>query len=152
LGYANLEINAPGYMDTLFGMIFTTIACRAMHHAHYVKNYGLLTRLMDRRFEIQSGAPRARSHRVPPRGHLLSSLRERFGLVRSALAETDAPGRCCGQRCHCRLDRRYRNGTVKGSDPGIDRRIGGPNVLRIVGRSMGRSRLGPLPCGQSRKV
>ncbi len=53
LGHANIEINAPGYARTLFGRIFTSSAYHAMHHARYVKNYGLLTVFMDRLFDSE---------------------------------------------------------------------------------------------------
>lgn len=77
LGHSNLEINKPGYMDTLFGKIFTTSAYHAMHHARYVKNYGLLTRVMDRLFDSEwSDTSEVQSRAA--RGQPLTSLRQRY--------------------------------------------------------------------------
>lgn len=50
LGHANIEIRKPGYSRTFSGNIFNTPAYHAMHHARYVKNYGLITPLMDKLF------------------------------------------------------------------------------------------------------
>jgi sterol desaturase/sphingolipid hydroxylase (fatty acid hydroxylase superfamily) len=77
LGHSNLEINAPGYMQTLFGRIFTTSAYHAMHHARYVKNYGLLTRLMDRLFDSEWSDTSQVQTRAA-QGRPLRSLRERL--------------------------------------------------------------------------
>lgn len=50
LGHSNIEIRKPGYADTLMGKVFNTPAYHAMHHARYVKNYGLITSVLDRLF------------------------------------------------------------------------------------------------------
>jgi Delta7-sterol 5-desaturase len=50
LGHSNIEIRKPGYTTTLMGRVFNTPAYHAMHHARYVKNYGLITSVLDRLF------------------------------------------------------------------------------------------------------
>jgi Delta7-sterol 5-desaturase len=50
LGHSNMEIRKPGYARTRMGKIFNTPAYHAMHHARYVKNYGLITSTLDRLF------------------------------------------------------------------------------------------------------
>jgi lathosterol oxidase len=77
IGHANVEINAPRYMETFFGGIFTTSAYHAMHHARYVKNYGLLTRMMDRLFDSEWDDTSAVQTRAAL-GQPLTSLRERL--------------------------------------------------------------------------
>ena len=50
LGHSNIEIRKPGYAQTWIGKIFNTPTYHAMHHARYVKNYGLITSTLDRLF------------------------------------------------------------------------------------------------------
>jgi sterol desaturase/sphingolipid hydroxylase (fatty acid hydroxylase superfamily) len=50
LGHSNIEIRKPGYAQTRIGKIINTPAYHAMHHARYVKNYGLITSTLDRLF------------------------------------------------------------------------------------------------------
>ncbi len=50
LGHSNIEIRKPGYARTWIGRIINTPAYHAMHHARYVKNYGLITSTLDRLF------------------------------------------------------------------------------------------------------
>ena len=50
LGHSNIEIRKPGYARTWIGRIFNTPSYHAMHHARYVKNYGLITSTLDRLF------------------------------------------------------------------------------------------------------
>ena len=50
LGHSNIEIREPGYTTTWIGRIINTPAYHAMHHARYVKNYGLITSTLDRVF------------------------------------------------------------------------------------------------------
>jgi sterol desaturase/sphingolipid hydroxylase (fatty acid hydroxylase superfamily) len=50
LGHSNFEIREPGYAQTWIGKIINTPAYHAMHHARYVKNYGLITSTLDRMF------------------------------------------------------------------------------------------------------
>src|SRR5690349_2207208 len=50
LGHSNFEIREPGYAKTWIGRIINTPAYHAMHHARYVKNYGLITSTLDRMF------------------------------------------------------------------------------------------------------
>jgi sterol desaturase/sphingolipid hydroxylase (fatty acid hydroxylase superfamily) len=77
LGHSNFEINQPGYTDSFFGGIFTTSAYHAMHHARYVKNYGLLTRVMDRLFDSEwSDTSEVQSRAA--RGEPLTALRQRL--------------------------------------------------------------------------
>jgi len=50
LGHSNIEIREPGYAETWIGKIINTPAYHAMHHARYVRNYGLMTSTLDRMF------------------------------------------------------------------------------------------------------
>ncbi len=50
LGHSNIEIRKPGYANTVIGKIINTPTYHAMHHARYVKNYGLITSTLDRLF------------------------------------------------------------------------------------------------------
>ncbi|MFL5741822.1 MAG: sterol desaturase family protein [Flavisolibacter sp.] len=50
LGHSNVEIREPGYTQTWIGRVLNTPAYHAMHHARYVKNYGLITSTLDRLF------------------------------------------------------------------------------------------------------
>ena len=50
LGHSNMEIRDPGYAQTWIGKILNTPTFHAMHHARYVKNYGLITSTLDRLF------------------------------------------------------------------------------------------------------
>ena len=50
LGHSNVEIREPGYAQTWIGKIINTPTYHAMHHARYVKNYGLITSTLDRLF------------------------------------------------------------------------------------------------------
>jgi len=66
LGHANIEFRKEGYNHSLMGKIFNSPSYHAMHHARYIKNYGLLTPWLDRLFgtewddaaEVQSRAAR----------------------------------------------------------------------------------------------
>ncbi|HUQ66927.1 MAG TPA: sterol desaturase family protein [Flavitalea sp.] len=50
LGHSNIEIRDPGYAQTKIGKVINTPTYHAMHHARYVKNYGLITSTLDRMF------------------------------------------------------------------------------------------------------
>jgi len=50
LGHSNMEIRDPEYAKTWIGKILNTPTFHAMHHARYVKNYGLITSTLDRLF------------------------------------------------------------------------------------------------------
>jgi sterol desaturase/sphingolipid hydroxylase (fatty acid hydroxylase superfamily) len=50
LGHSNIEIREPGYAQTWIGKVINTPTYHAMHHARYVKNYGLITSTLDRMF------------------------------------------------------------------------------------------------------
>lgn len=50
IGHSNIEIRKPGYAQTWIGRIINTPTYHAMHHARYVKNYGLITSTLDRLF------------------------------------------------------------------------------------------------------
>lgn len=64
LGHSNVEFRKPGYYGRIFGKIFNSPTYHALHHARYVKNYGLLTPWLDTLFgtawpdtaEVQSRA------------------------------------------------------------------------------------------------
>lgn len=50
LGHSNVEIRDPGYTRSWIGQVINTPTYHAMHHARYVKNYGLITSTLDRLF------------------------------------------------------------------------------------------------------
>ena len=50
LGHSNIEIRKPGYAESWVGKVINTPTYHAMHHARYVKNYGLITSTLDRLF------------------------------------------------------------------------------------------------------
>ncbi len=50
LGHSNMEIRKPGYTTSWIGRIVNTPTYHAMHHARFVKNYGLITSTLDRVF------------------------------------------------------------------------------------------------------
>lgn len=50
LGHSNIEIRNPQYAQSWIGKIINTPTYHAMHHARYVKNYGLITSTLDRLF------------------------------------------------------------------------------------------------------
>jgi sterol desaturase/sphingolipid hydroxylase (fatty acid hydroxylase superfamily) len=50
LGHANFELRKAGYYHRLMGQIFNSPSYHALHHARYVRNYGLLTPWLDRVF------------------------------------------------------------------------------------------------------
>jgi sterol desaturase/sphingolipid hydroxylase (fatty acid hydroxylase superfamily) len=45
-----VEIRDPNYAKTWIGKVINTPTYHAMHHARYVKNYGLITSTLDRLF------------------------------------------------------------------------------------------------------
>jgi sterol desaturase/sphingolipid hydroxylase (fatty acid hydroxylase superfamily) len=47
LGHANFEFRKPGYYRRFMGKVFNSPSYHALHHARYVKNYGLLTPWLD---------------------------------------------------------------------------------------------------------
>jgi Delta7-sterol 5-desaturase len=51
LGHSNMEIRDPQYANSWIGKILNTPTFHAMHHARYVKNYGLITSTLDRLFD-----------------------------------------------------------------------------------------------------
>ena len=50
LGHSNMEIRDPEYAKTWTGKVLNTPTFHAMHHARYVKHYGLITSTLDRLF------------------------------------------------------------------------------------------------------
>jgi len=50
LGHSNFEFRPSGYYGTLMGTILNTPSYHALHHARYIKNYGLMTPWLDRLF------------------------------------------------------------------------------------------------------
>jgi len=50
LGHANFELREAGYCHRPMGQIFNSPSYHALHHARYIKNYGLLTPWLDRIF------------------------------------------------------------------------------------------------------
>jgi sterol desaturase/sphingolipid hydroxylase (fatty acid hydroxylase superfamily) len=80
LGHANFEFRREGYCHSLMGKVFNSPSYHAMHHARYIRNYGLLTPWLDQIFgtewddaaEVQSRAAR---------GEPLNALSERCALT-----------------------------------------------------------------------
>ncbi len=82
LGHANFEFRKPGYYDRFMGKVFNTPSYHALHHARYVKNYGLITPWLDRLFgtdwkDVSQVQTRAAS------GEPLRRLGERLGPERT---------------------------------------------------------------------
>lgn len=50
IGHSNVEIRKSGYTKTWMGKVINTPSYHAMHHARFVKNYGLITSVLDRVF------------------------------------------------------------------------------------------------------
>lgn len=50
LGHSNFDFRKPGYYRTVMGKIFNSPTYHALHHARYVRNYGLLTPWLDKLF------------------------------------------------------------------------------------------------------
>jgi Delta7-sterol 5-desaturase len=76
LGHANFEFRKEGYYKSFMGKVFNSPSYHALHHARYIKNFGLLTPWLDRVFgteweDVEQVQSRAAS------GHPLRSLSER---------------------------------------------------------------------------
>ena len=68
LGHANFEFRDAGYYARFWGQVFNCPTYHALHHARYVKNYGLITPWLDRIFgtewqDVSSVQSRAASGR-----------------------------------------------------------------------------------------
>jgi Delta7-sterol 5-desaturase len=50
LGHAGFEIRQPNYYRRIMGKVLNTPSYHALHHARYIKNYGLITPWFDRLF------------------------------------------------------------------------------------------------------
>jgi Delta7-sterol 5-desaturase len=50
IGHSNVEIRRPGYTKKWMGKVINTPSYHAMHHARFVRNYGLITSVLDRVF------------------------------------------------------------------------------------------------------
>jgi len=50
LGHANFEFRKPGYYTSVMASVFNSPTYHTLHHARYVKNYGLMTPWLDRLF------------------------------------------------------------------------------------------------------
>ena len=77
LGHANFEFRPVGYGDTLMGKIFNSPSYHAIHHARYIKNYGLLTPFLDNIFGTRWHDSSDIQSRVAA-GMPLRSLNEQF--------------------------------------------------------------------------
>lgn len=89
LGHSNFEIREPGYATTWIGRVINTPTYHAMHHARYVKNYGLITSTLDRLFntmweDYDKVQTRAASEQP------LNKLSERLMPKKSSLRRIDA--------------------------------------------------------------
>lgn len=78
IGHANFEFRAPEYRKTWMGKLFNSPSYHAMHHARYVRNYGLLTpwpdALFGTRWEDESDVQTRAAN-----GQALKRLGERVG-------------------------------------------------------------------------
>lgn len=50
IGHSNVEIRKRGYTKSRIGKVINTPSYHAMHHARFIKNYGLITSVLDRIF------------------------------------------------------------------------------------------------------
>ncbi len=79
LGHANFEFRKEGYYRSFMGSVFNSPSYHAMHHARYIKNYGLLTPWLDRIFGTEwDDVPEVQSRAA--RGEPLTALSERCEL------------------------------------------------------------------------
>lgn len=89
LGHSNIEIRKPGYTKTWMGKVINTPSFHAMHHARYVKNYGLITSTLDRLFntmwedydKVQNNAASSQplnklSERLTPRKSIYEKVKD----------------------------------------------------------------------------
>ena len=53
LGHANFEFRKPQYRKSFMGKLFNSPSYHAMHHARYIRNYGLLTPWLDGLFNTK---------------------------------------------------------------------------------------------------
>ena len=53
LGHSGFEIRQPDYYRRFMGKVFNTPSYHALHHARYIKNYGLITPWFDRLFSTE---------------------------------------------------------------------------------------------------
>ena len=53
LGHANFEFRKPGYYTRFMGRVFNSPTYHTLHHARYIKNYGLMTPWLDRLFSTE---------------------------------------------------------------------------------------------------
>jgi sterol desaturase/sphingolipid hydroxylase (fatty acid hydroxylase superfamily) len=53
LGHSNIEFRNARYPYSLMGYMINSPSYHAMHHARYVKNYGLITSVFDRLFNTR---------------------------------------------------------------------------------------------------
>jgi len=94
LGHSNIEFRSGSYYDSFFGQLFNTPTFHAMHHARYIRNYGLLTPFLDRLFDTAWPDARDVQRRVAG-GSPLRKLNERL----FARTPQTAPAAKEGQPC-----------------------------------------------------
>ena len=86
LGHSNFEFRQAGYRKTWMGKVFNSPSYHAMHHARYIKNFGLLTPWLDKLFGTE-WADEAQVLDRAALGRPLTRLNERAG---EPVAESDA--------------------------------------------------------------
>jgi lathosterol oxidase len=79
IGHSNVEIRKSGYTKKWMGKVINTPSYHAMHHARFIKNYGLITSVFDRMFntmwrDYDDVHERASSSRP------LKNYREKYGV------------------------------------------------------------------------
>jgi len=79
LGHANFEFRKPGYYTTVMGKVFNSPTYHTLHHARYIKNYGLITPWLDRLFGTEwPDVPEVQTRAAS--GEPLTRLAERVAL------------------------------------------------------------------------
>jgi Delta7-sterol 5-desaturase len=79
LGHANVEFRRPGYYTRAIARFFNSPTYHALHHARYIKNYGLITPWLDRLFGTEwPDVPEVQTRAAS--GEPLTRLSERVAL------------------------------------------------------------------------
>jgi|SRR5215469_6359002 len=93
LGHTNFEIRKPGYYSRLMGSVFNSPTYHTLHHARYIKNYGLMTPWLDRLFGTEWSDVAEVQTRVAS-GVPLTHLLERVAPDRTSTHTSKLPDRC----------------------------------------------------------
>jgi len=92
LGHANFEFRNPGYYTRVMGRVFNSPTYHTLHHARYIKNYGLITPWLDRLFGTEwPDVPEVQTRAAS--GEPLTRLSERVALDPTRIHLTQLPAR-----------------------------------------------------------